>query len=178
MTDISKIPVAHHIIPDTQSILDVPDIAQLAQMIKSWRATKKTMFDPMPKQITSYIFRLMSTGQYNNTILSKQLHLGSDHLRLIKARFTNTDKLIKQPKNKSLKPDITPNPDLLPFKIVPQDNQNSNNFFNSNANINPAQQPTSNCITINKADGANLALPSHLQNDLLLNIVKAFLCYK
>jgi hypothetical protein len=178
MTAISKISSKNHVIPDDQSILDVPDVAQLALRIKYWRATKKSKSDPMPKQIKSLVFQLMCTGKYNNTALSKQLLLSLDQLRLIKTRFTATDKLVKQPKNKSLKPDIKPTPEMLPFKIVPHDNQKSNDFFDSNSNTNPVQNSTGNCIAINKADGANLALPSHLQQDLILNIVKAFLCYK
>ena len=176
MTDISKTLINKSATPAEQSTLDVPNIDELAQMIKSWRATKKSKSDPVPKQIKSFVFHLISSGQYNNTTLSKQLLLTTSQLRLIKTEFTN--KLAKQPNSKSLKPDIKPYPEMLPFKIVPQDSTNSNNFFDAKSNNTPVQNTTNNCISISKSDGANLALPSNLQQDLILNIVKAFLCYK
>lgn len=174
------------------STSNTPDISQVASMIKSWRAAKKSTTDPMPMQTKSSVYQLICHEQYSLSILSKNLHLTLAQLKSIKAQFSD-DKLIKQHKNKPSKylatPDIKPNPEMLPFKLVPHDVDNCNQFVAPNSlknnslnhnfhQTNDRHNHTTGNIIIGKSDGSNLELPSHLHSSLVINIINSFLCSK
>ena len=154
---------------------------------------KNLFFDPIPTKIKSLVFQLISTQVYSFSTLQKYLSFTHSQLKSIKSQFSdNNDKLIKQHQqnNKILKTQ-TPtntqsNPDFLPFKVVPHDSTTFNQASDSNYSnckqlkntLNNTNASDYHSINITADDGAQLNLPAHLSSDLILNIIKLFLCSK
>lgn len=166
---------------------DTSDIKHVASLIRDWRENKKYASDPIPDKIKPLVFRLISSQNYTTTILSKTLLLTYSQLKSIKTQFSN-DTPDKQRRCKTTPSDnngkvnntINPEPAMLPFKIVPHNHSHSNNNSNLNDidNYSCNISATNDAISITTTNGAHLIVPIALSSELLLNIIKLFLCSK
>lgn len=156
--------------------IPVLDLDAILQELNTWRSSKKSKFDPMPDTIKFHIFQALLTNNYKVSYISKKLHLAISQIKAIKTFFAN---------NKANAQDELA---LLPFKLIPH-NPAHNQYCVADSQIsspkdiqpplhNQCPSNSTSGITLRKADGSYISLPSSLSDSLVASLVTSFLCCK
>lgn len=150
------------------------DLESVAEEISLWRQSKTYQAAPIPDDIKQKIYNVHHYGTYPIFDITKKLKISRDQLYSIMYEFRpqNDDNL-----------NSPPEPEFLPFKVIPctddkQYNTADPNSTNDSTTLNTLTKNNISNITINRGSGDNIQLPTTLNEAILMQIIKLFLCSK
>jgi hypothetical protein len=135
----------------------------LSTLCLNWRQNRLNKFDPMPSYLEQYISNTIISGNYTDLDIMKAAKITPKKLAKIAGGQTNnsTD---------------NENPEFLPFTITPQNINTKNHNKSSKSTFKTAND--ANNLTINTANGDSISIPVTVDDSILQNIIKLFLCCK
>ena len=135
------------------------ELELLSTLCLNWRQNRANKFGPMPSYLEQYISNIIISGNYTNLEIMGAAKINNKKLTKIAAGRTHNS-----PDNQT---------EFVPFTLIPQ---TINTNFNNNTNNTFKTASDAHNLTINTANGDSISIPVSINDSILQNIIKLFLC--
>jgi hypothetical protein len=137
------------------------ELELLSTLCLNWRQNRVNKFSPMPSYLEQYISNIIISGNHTDLEIMGAAKINNKKFTKIAAGRTN-----HSPDHQT---------EFVPFTLIPQTINTNNTKFNKSTFKTASDAHN---LTINTANGDSISIPVSINDSILQNIIKLFLCCK